>query len=118
MIVFCLVDGKMVIIMCIYLIYNMVHCSGDFDGRVPVTSTKYSIDTMNLPVKKSWYPWFIVDEVLSYSISPPKFYPQISTLLKFLLHINLALCSKSSHVSNLVLMIKTCKMVRTEMNIV
>ncbi|KAL4038992.1 hypothetical protein IC575_002634 [Cucumis melo] len=41
--------------------------SGDFDGRVPITSTKYSIDSMKLPVKKSWYPWFNANEVGGYA---------------------------------------------------
>ncbi|KAI3796460.1 hypothetical protein L1987_39131 [Smallanthus sonchifolius] len=31
--------------------------SGDTDGRVPVTSTEYSINLMNLPVKTQWRPW-------------------------------------------------------------
>ena len=40
-------------------------CSGDIDGRVPVTSTKYSINKMNLPVKTAWQPWFLnKDQVL------------------------------------------------------
>ncbi|EXB95303.1 Serine carboxypeptidase-like 40 [Morus notabilis] len=37
--------------------------SGDIDGRVPVTSTKYSIAKMNLPVKTEWHPWFFGGEV-------------------------------------------------------
>ncbi|KAF1894201.1 hypothetical protein Lal_00004125 [Lupinus albus] len=32
--------------------------SGDTDGVVPVTSTKYSIKKMNLSTKTAWYPWF------------------------------------------------------------
>ena len=39
-------------------------CSGDIDGRVPVTSTKYSINKMKLPVKIAWHPWFLNKEVL------------------------------------------------------
>ena len=39
-------------------------CSGDIDGRVPVTSTKYSINKMKLPVKTAWHPWFVNKEVL------------------------------------------------------
>ncbi|PWA86957.1 serine carboxypeptidase-like 40 [Artemisia annua] len=31
--------------------------SGDTDARVPITSTKYSINTMNLPIKTSWHAW-------------------------------------------------------------
>ncbi|XP_057456936.1 serine carboxypeptidase-like 40 isoform X2 [Lotus japonicus] len=36
--------------------------SGDTDGRVPVTSTKYSIKKMNLPIKNVWRPWFAYGE--------------------------------------------------------
>ncbi|KVI00809.1 serine carboxypeptidase-like 40 [Cynara cardunculus var. scolymus] len=31
--------------------------SGDTDARVPVTSTKYSISSMKLPIKTKWHPW-------------------------------------------------------------
>nr|XP_043625817.1 serine carboxypeptidase-like 40 [Erigeron canadensis] len=31
--------------------------SGDTDGRLPVTSTKYSITSMNLSIKTPWHPW-------------------------------------------------------------
>ncbi|XP_022953332.1 serine carboxypeptidase-like 40 [Cucurbita moschata] len=41
--------------------------SGDIDGRVPITSSKYSIASMKLPVKKSWYPWFVQHEVGGYA---------------------------------------------------
>ncbi|KAI9075402.1 hypothetical protein K1719_042652 [Acacia pycnantha] len=41
--------------------------SGDIDGRVPVTSTKYSIERMNLPVKTAWRPWFVNGEVGGYT---------------------------------------------------
>ncbi|KAE8727476.1 Serine carboxypeptidase-like 39 [Hibiscus syriacus] len=37
--------------------------SGDTDGRVPVTSTKYTIKKMNLPVKTKWHPWYLDGEV-------------------------------------------------------
>uniref|UniRef100_A0A803KRD9 Carboxypeptidase n=1 Tax=Chenopodium quinoa TaxID=63459 RepID=A0A803KRD9_CHEQI len=36
-------------------------CSGDVDGRVPVTSSKYSINTLKLPVKDAWSPWYDTD---------------------------------------------------------
>lgn len=39
-------------------------CSGDTDGRVPVTSTKNSIKKMNLPIKTRWYPWLAYGEVI------------------------------------------------------
>jgi len=41
--------------------------SGDTDGRVPVTSTKYSLNKMSLPVETAWYPWFIDREVGGYA---------------------------------------------------
>jgi hypothetical protein len=34
-----------------------IKCSGDLDGTVSVTSTKYSINSMKLPVKNDWSPW-------------------------------------------------------------
>lgn len=36
----------------------MTWCSGDTDGRVPVTSTRYSIKKMGLKIKKGWRAWF------------------------------------------------------------
>ena len=41
--------------------------SGDIDGRVPVTSTKYSLNKMMLPVETAWYPWFVDREVGGYA---------------------------------------------------
>lgn len=41
--------------------------SGDTDGRIPVTSTKYSIDKMKLPVKTKWHPWYLDGEVGGYT---------------------------------------------------
>ncbi|RVX00406.1 Serine carboxypeptidase-like 40 [Vitis vinifera] len=40
---------------------------GDTDGRVPVTSTMASIDTMKLSVKTPWHPWFVAGEVGGYT---------------------------------------------------
>ncbi|XP_038720221.1 serine carboxypeptidase-like 40 [Tripterygium wilfordii] len=45
----------------------MVTGSGDTDGRVPVTSTKYSIKKMKLDVKTLWHPWLIGGEVDGYT---------------------------------------------------
>ena len=42
-------------------------CSGDIDGRVPVTSTLYSINEMKLSVKTAWHPWFLNQEVTSFT---------------------------------------------------
>ncbi|XP_057498761.1 serine carboxypeptidase-like 40 [Actinidia eriantha] len=41
--------------------------SGDIDGRVPVTSTKYSINKMKLPVKTAWHNWLLNEEVGGYT---------------------------------------------------
>ncbi|TKY67959.1 Serine carboxypeptidase 40 [Spatholobus suberectus] len=41
--------------------------SGDIDGRVPITSTKYSVNKMNLPVETTWHPWFSYGEVGGYA---------------------------------------------------
>ncbi|KAH9692625.1 Carboxypeptidase [Citrus sinensis] len=40
--------------------------SGDTDGRVPVTSSRYSINALNLPVETAWYPWYTDGEVGGY----------------------------------------------------
>ncbi|KAL7605638.1 serine carboxypeptidase-like 40 [Lactuca sativa] len=37
--------------------------SGDTDARVPVTSTKYSINSMSLPIKTPWHPWLYQGKV-------------------------------------------------------
>ncbi|XVF73591.1 hypothetical protein PTKIN_Ptkin12aG0214500 [Pterospermum kingtungense] len=41
--------------------------SGDTDGRIPVTSTKYSINKMKLQVKTKWHPWYLDGEVGGYT---------------------------------------------------
>lgn len=40
-------------------------CSGDTDGRVPVTSTRYSLNVLDLPIKSPWRSWTINSEVIS-----------------------------------------------------
>ncbi|XP_057843135.2 serine carboxypeptidase II-3-like [Cryptomeria japonica] len=43
--------------------------SGDIDGKVPVTSTRYSINALNLPIEKACYPWMDGDiDVAGYSV--------------------------------------------------
>ncbi|KAF5951707.1 hypothetical protein HYC85_009651 [Camellia sinensis] len=37
--------------------------SGDTDGVVPVTITKYGIDKLQTSVKTKWYPWYLQGEV-------------------------------------------------------
>ncbi|WCJ41538.1 Serine carboxypeptidase 1 [Euphorbia peplus] len=42
--------------------------SGDTDGRVPVTSSRYSINKLKLPVKTPWQPWYTNKEVGGYVV--------------------------------------------------
>ncbi|URE00690.1 Serine Carboxypeptidase [Musa troglodytarum] len=42
--------------------------SGDIDGRVPVTSTTYSLGRLSLPVKAPWRSWTVNDEVGGYAV--------------------------------------------------
>lgn len=42
--------------------------SGDTDGRVPVTSTRYSLNVLNLPIKSPWKSWTINSEVGGYTM--------------------------------------------------
>jgi serine carboxypeptidase-like clade 2 len=42
--------------------------SGDTDSRVPVTSTKLSINELKLPIETPWYPWVSGDEVGGYTV--------------------------------------------------
>ncbi|KAI3702210.1 hypothetical protein L6452_27937 [Arctium lappa] len=40
-------------------------CSGDTDGRVTITSSRYSINTLNLPIETAWRPWYLNKEVIT-----------------------------------------------------
>ncbi|MBA0585677.1 hypothetical protein Gorai_016444 [Gossypium raimondii] len=42
--------------------------SGDTDGRVPVTSSRYAIKTLELPVETAWRPWYSNSEVGGYVV--------------------------------------------------
>ncbi|KAG6626623.1 hypothetical protein I3843_15G058300 [Carya illinoinensis] len=42
--------------------------SGDTDARVPVTSSRYAIKKLKLPVSTDWRPWYSGDEVGGYVI--------------------------------------------------
>jgi len=44
-------------------LYNMFSYSGDTDGRVQVTSSRYSINTLKLPINDAWRPWYSGKEV-------------------------------------------------------
>lgn len=43
--------------------------SGDIDGRVPVTSTRYSTNQLMLLTKERWHPWYIGNEVGGYRMT-------------------------------------------------
>jgi hypothetical protein len=40
-------------------------CSGDTDTAVPLSGTRRSLAALGLPVKTSWYPWYIVSTEVS-----------------------------------------------------
>ncbi|KAJ9552436.1 hypothetical protein OSB04_016481 [Centaurea solstitialis] len=40
--------------------------NGDTDGRVTVTSSRYAINTLNLPIETAWRPWYLNKEVGGY----------------------------------------------------
>ncbi|KAL1811955.1 hypothetical protein ACET3Z_022020 [Daucus carota] len=42
--------------------------SGDTDGVVPVTTTRYAIDHLQTSVKTQWYPWYTQAEVGGYAV--------------------------------------------------
>ncbi|KAJ0100433.1 hypothetical protein Patl1_19888 [Pistacia atlantica] len=43
--------------------YPYTLCSGDADARIPVTSTRYSVNKLGLPVMEEWRPWFYKHQV-------------------------------------------------------
>ncbi|RHN68889.1 putative carboxypeptidase D [Medicago truncatula] len=47
---------------------NWSYCSGDTDGRVPVTSSRYSINTLKLPINDAWHPWYSGKEIGGYVV--------------------------------------------------
>ncbi|ERM97607.1 hypothetical protein AMTRI_Chr04g247100 [Amborella trichopoda] len=40
--------------------------SGDIDGRVPVTSSRYSVNSLNLTKVTPWHSWYLNEEVAGY----------------------------------------------------
>uniref|UniRef100_A0A804I997 Carboxypeptidase n=1 Tax=Musa acuminata subsp. malaccensis TaxID=214687 RepID=A0A804I997_MUSAM len=42
--------------------------SGDIDAVVPVTSTKASLNMLDLPIRRAWLPWYIDHEVGGYVV--------------------------------------------------
>ncbi|KAI3446020.1 hypothetical protein Pfo_002685 [Paulownia fortunei] len=43
--------------------------SGDRDGLIPVTTTRYSMPKLGSPIKTSWYPWYSEEEARTNLIS-------------------------------------------------
>ncbi|KAJ4724617.1 Carboxypeptidase [Melia azedarach] len=43
--------------------------SGDTDAVVPITSTRYSIAALKLPIRTPWYPWYTDGEVGGYVVA-------------------------------------------------
>ncbi|KAJ3698109.1 hypothetical protein LUZ61_001814 [Rhynchospora tenuis] len=41
--------------------------SGDVDGRIPITSTRYSLNQLQLPVKIPWGAWYLNNQVGGFS---------------------------------------------------
>ncbi|KAG6483828.1 hypothetical protein ZIOFF_060528 [Zingiber officinale] len=48
--------------------YTWSGCSGDIDGVVPVTSTRYSLMKLKLKVKAPWRAWMLNSEVGGYTV--------------------------------------------------
>ncbi|KAG6487810.1 hypothetical protein ZIOFF_056417 [Zingiber officinale] len=48
--------------------YTWSGCSGDIDGVVPVTSTRYSLKKLKLKVKVPWRAWMLNSEVGGYTV--------------------------------------------------
>ncbi|OIW03442.1 hypothetical protein TanjilG_14667 [Lupinus angustifolius] len=42
--------------------------SGDTDGRVPITSARYSVNALKLPIETPWRPWYSSNEVGGYVV--------------------------------------------------
>ncbi|KAJ0935162.1 putative carboxypeptidase D [Helianthus annuus] len=38
-------------------------CSGDVDAQVPITSSRYAINALKLPIETAWRPWYLNKEV-------------------------------------------------------
>jgi hypothetical protein len=49
----------------------VIFCSGDTDGRVPVTSSRYSVNQLQLPVAAKWRAWFSSTQVLYSTLPSP-----------------------------------------------
>ncbi|KAJ0943660.1 putative carboxypeptidase D [Helianthus annuus] len=60
-------------------------CNGDTDGRIPVTSSRYSINKLQTSVKRPWYSWMYQGEVGGYAVADPEIFSWgCGTFLKIL----------------------------------
>ncbi|XP_059663518.1 serine carboxypeptidase 1-like [Cornus florida] len=56
--------------------------SGDIDAIVPVTSSRYSISTLKLPIQTAWRPWYTNNEEELAQYEPlNEFPPEVASLL-------------------------------------
>ncbi|RDX89398.1 Serine carboxypeptidase II-3, partial [Mucuna pruriens] len=47
---------------------SSISLNGDTDARVPVTSSRYAINTLKLPIQVPWRPWYSGNEVGGYVV--------------------------------------------------
>lgn len=43
---------------------ELLFYSGDLDGMIPVSASRYAINSLKLPIEIPWRPWYIKDEVI------------------------------------------------------
>ena len=43
---------------------NSIHFSGDTDGRIPVTATRYTLNKLGLNTIEEWTPWYQGKQVI------------------------------------------------------
>ena len=49
-----------------FLVYiNYIHFSGDTDGRIPVTATRYTLNKLGLKTIEEWTPWYHGKQVIT-----------------------------------------------------
>ncbi|OAY37456.1 serine carboxypeptidase-like 34 isoform X3 [Manihot esculenta] len=48
--------------------YPWTHCSGDTDGRIPVTATRYTLNKLGLKTIEEWSPWYFKKQVGGWTI--------------------------------------------------
>jgi serine carboxypeptidase-like clade 2 len=42
--------------------------SGDADGRVPVIGSRYCVESLDLPIKTQWQPWYLDKQVAGWFV--------------------------------------------------